>query len=169
MLVFIETESQLCQVAQEYPGTQIVVMTPGADYAAQNLGIDVISIEDLCNESELLPISEDIIDKVENICSYVDIVAKNFIRSRYANKILSLRAYFHYIKQNLDSIVIRIEQISRTVEALTPNSILTLPASPYDKLRGITVLDKPVLGLSTNLVPIVARNHGIRLVHSNCF
>ena len=72
MLVFIETESQLHQVALERRATQIVVMTPGAYYAAQNHGISVISIEDLCNEEDLLPISEKIINTVEELCDYVD-------------------------------------------------------------------------------------------------
>ena len=87
------------------------------------------------------------IDRVEALSEYVDRKARYFIKYRYAKKILSLRAFFHFIKQNLDSFVIRIEQVLRTIEALSPDSILILPAPTYNGLNGITVLDKPVLGL----------------------
>ena len=119
MLVFIETESQLLQVINEYTDIQIVVVTPGADHAADKHGIKVISVEDFCNEADLLPISEEMIDRVEALSEYVDRKARYFIKYRYAKKILSLRAFFHFIKQNLDSFVIRIEQVLRTIEALS--------------------------------------------------
>ena len=35
----------------------------------------------------------------------------------------------YFIKQNIDSFVIRVEQIARTIEALSPDSILILPES----------------------------------------
>ena len=102
MLVFIETESQLNDVSAEYPDVDVVVITPGADYSARQLDIKVTSIEDLCDEADLLPISEEIINTVEQMCDYVDSVSRKFIRSAYANEILSLRAFFHFLKQNLD-------------------------------------------------------------------
>lgn len=164
MLVFLETESQLHQVSAEYPDIQVVVITPGADYSARQLGIKVTSIEDLCDEADLLPISEEIINTVEQMCDYVDSVSRKFIRSAYANEILSLRAFFHFLKQNLDSFVIRVEQILKAIECLSPESILMLPVPPYSRRNGLSVLDKPVLGLTTQLIPTVAESIGIRLV-----
>ena len=108
MLVFIETETQLHDVSAEYPDIQVVVITSGADYSARQLGIKVTSIEDLCDEANLLPISEEIINTVENMCDYVDSVSRKFIRSAYANEILSLREFFHFLKQNIDRFVIRV-------------------------------------------------------------
>ena len=163
MLVFIETETQLRYVAKEYPATQVVVMTPCADYMAQNLGIDVISIEDLCNEADLLPISEEIINTVEDMCDYADKMSQTIIKSRYANRILSLRAYFHFIKQNFDSYVIRIEQIALAIEQLSPKTVLIFEPTPFRQV-GLSVQDKPVLGLTTQLVPLVAKSKGIPIV-----
>jgi hypothetical protein len=163
VLVFIETETQLRYVAKDYPGTQIVVMTPGADYAAKNLGIDVISIEDLCNEADLLPISEEIINTVEDLCDYVDKISQTIIKSRYANRILSLRAFFHFIKQNFDSYVIRIEQIAMAIEKLSPQTVLIFEPTPFRQV-GLSVQDKPILGLTTQLVPLLAKSKGIPML-----
>ena len=165
LLVFVELEQQLKQLENNYSNLQIVTMTPGADYSARQLGIKVTSIEDLCDEADLLPISEEIINTVEQMCDYVDSVSRKFIRSAYANEILSLRAFFHFLKQNIDSFVIRVEQILKAIECLSPESILMLPVPPYSRRNGLSVLDKPALGLTTQLIPIVAESIGIRLVN----
>jgi hypothetical protein len=154
-----ETPAQARCASILAPQAAIVALSPAADYWCEQAGRPAISIETLCAETDLYPLGEANIGRIEALSDRVDSLADRFLGRFPEQRDLSLRAFFHFLKANCDGIVIRIEQVWRAIDALKPRRLGAFQMPAYE-VTGITSFDKPAWGLASRLVPPIARVHG---------
>jgi hypothetical protein len=160
LIALAETPAQARAVCALAPRAAIVTLGPAVDYWCERAGRAAIPIESICPETELYPLGEQNIDRIEALCDRVDVLAETFLGRFPEHSDLSLRAFFHFLKANCDGIVIRIEQILRAIESLKPSRLAAFRTSGFE-VSGITSFDKPAWGLTSRLVPPIAELHGI--------
>ncbi len=143
----------------------VVAMNALVDYACERAGRRALSIEALAPESAFHALGDDGIDRVERLCDHVDGIAATELAACAGAGDVSMRAFFHYLKTNIDGVLIRIEQVWRALETLAPAEVIAFRMPPY-AISGITSFDKPATGLASRLVPAVAalRDVGVRWI-----
>jgi hypothetical protein len=161
VVLFAETASQLSAVADR-SGVLVVAMNAAVDYAAERSGRAVTPIETLAPEAEFARIGDDNIDRVERLCARVDELARIHLEGIGGAGDVSMLAFFHYLKTNIDGVVIRIEQIARACDRLQPHALIAPRCGPY-RPTGMTSFDKPATGMTSRLVPAFAAARGLRV------
>jgi hypothetical protein len=155
-----ETTLQATLIKDHYPGTRIVALTPEVDYWAEETGAECLSIESLFFEREHRDLGRETIERSEAVVDIIDRYLAVFFAEKPYVSVLSFGAYFHYLNSILDGFVLRVEQIISVIRMLSPDRIVCFRMSPY-KFTGITSHDHPVWGITSHLLPIVARQFGI--------
>ncbi|MEE9126423.1 MAG: hypothetical protein V3U11_04730, partial [Planctomycetota bacterium] len=77
---------------------------------------------------------------------------------------VSASAFFHPLKGLLDSLTRRALPVLNAVEELCPDVLVCFrPKDPHYQVSGLGLLDKPALGMTTRVAPLVAAARGMEI------
>lgn len=159
-LAFAETVAQAEAVVAADASAVIVAMNPVVDYWRERRGRKDPTIEDLCDERELYPLGDESIDIIESLADRVEALARPLLGRADPHGDLSLRGYFHYLKLNYDGALIRLEQVTRALNTVSPTEVLAF-AMPDWRMTGLSSFDKLPWSLTSHMVPAVAKARGL--------
>jgi hypothetical protein len=162
-LCFFETEQQLNSLVRyqerEKVDVHYIAVTPEADYAAEKTGLRYRTIEEFYSEAELVKRGIENFGRLRAFCEHFDdLVNRKMTRRNGYGKFASIMG-FYYLKRIADSLLNRTVMVKSTLSALNPGSILCFEMPPWDPIDG---LDWPKLGLTSRLLPAVAKCLGIK-------
>ncbi len=156
------TQAQALAAHRAPAPIEIIAAAPIVDDWQEQAGRPRLNLEQFTPETDLLPLGDANNGRAEALCARLDEHLARHAGHRPERRFVSFRAYFHPLKGLLDGLTYRAVPLMAALRALQPVGVLAFTQDEY-VYRGLGLLDKPPVSLTSRLAPLVAQAQGIAI------